>query len=200
LNNLYPPPRAIYCMASPRNWREYNDALVKRGSVLLDMGFLANWSKELNAMNEGKEGARFRYPASFIRLLAVVHAYLLPYRQLEGFVRALIPHIDGLRAPDYTTICWRVSRMRVELDPSVEPGRDITIAVDSSGIKVSNRGEWIRQRWRVRRGFIKVHIAVDVKTKQILSMEVTKEDVPDGRMLRHLVDGASFHRMHVSRG
>jgi hypothetical protein len=42
----------------------------------------------------------------------------------------------------------------------------------------------------VQRGFIKVHIVVDTKTKQILAIEVTKEDVGDGRMLGRLVDGS----------
>jgi hypothetical protein len=176
---------------SDRDWKRYNDALVRRGEILLDMGFVSDWSGELEVVNEGKEGARFRYPESFIRLLAVIHAYLLPYRQLEGFIRALINHVEGLKAPDYTTIWWRVSRMKIDLNPSIKPGEDVTIAIDSSGIKVSNRGEWIRQKWRVRRGFIKIHLAVDVKTKQMISMEVTKEDVSDGRMLKPLVEEAS---------
>ena len=30
--------------------------------------------------------------------------------------------------------------MKVELDPDVDPDKDVTIAVDSTGIKVSNRG------------------------------------------------------------
>jgi len=77
---------------------------VKRGSILLDLDFVANWSAELKTMNEAKEGARFRYPESFVKLLAVVHAYILPYRQLEEFTRALNQHVDGLKAPDYTTI------------------------------------------------------------------------------------------------
>ena len=178
-------------MCSSRNWKEYNEALVRRGAILLDMDFVANWSEELKAMNEGKEGARFRYPESFVKLLAVVHAYILPYRQLEGFVRALSQHVDGLKAPDYTTIWWRVSRVEVELDSSIEPDKDVTIAVDSSGIKVSNRGEWIRQKWKVRRGFIKVHIAVDTRTKQIVAMEVTKEDVSDGKMFEPLVEDST---------
>jgi len=58
---------------SDRNWKEYNEALVRRGEILLDMEFLDNWSKELKIMNRGKEGARFRYPESFIRLLAIIH-------------------------------------------------------------------------------------------------------------------------------
>jgi hypothetical protein len=177
-------------MSSLRDWEGYNEALVKRGLILLDLDFVTGWSKELKAMNAGKEGSRYRYPESFIKLLAVVHAYVLPYRQLEGFMRGLSQHVDGLKAPDYTTIWWRVAKMKVNLESSVALDKDVTIAVDSSGIKVSNRGEWIHKKWRVQRGFIKVHIAVDTKTKQILAIEVTKEDVGDGRMLGRLVDGS----------
>jgi len=32
---------------SDRGWKEYNDALVRRCEILLDLSFLANWSKEL---------------------------------------------------------------------------------------------------------------------------------------------------------
>jgi len=178
-------------MSSLRDWEGYNEALVKRGLILLDLDFVTNWSKELKAMNERKEGARYTYPESFIKLLAVVHAYILPYRQLEGFMRGLSQHVDGLKAPDYTTIWWRVAKMKVDLASSVALDKDVTIAVDSSGIKVSNRGEWIHKKWKVKRGFIKIHIAVDTKTKQILAIEVTREDVGDGRMLKRLVDGSS---------
>jgi transposase len=79
----------------------------------------------------------------------------------------------------------------VDLASSVKLDKDVTIAVDSSGIKVSNRGEWIRKKWKVKRGFIKVHIAVDTKTKQILAIEVTREDVGDGRMFGRLVKNSS---------
>jgi hypothetical protein len=174
-----------------RDWNGYNEALVKRGLILLDLDFVAGCSRELKAMNEGKEGGRYRYPESFIKLLAVVHTYVLPYRQLEGFMRGLSQYVDGLKAPDYTTIWWRIAKMKVDLTSSVDLEKDVTIAVDSSGIKVSNRGEWIHKKWRVQRGFIKVHIAVDTKTKKILAIEVSKEDVGDGRMFGRLVRGSS---------
>jgi hypothetical protein len=44
-----------------RDWRAYNEALVRRGEVLLDMAFLKGWSRELRRMNRGKEGARYRH-------------------------------------------------------------------------------------------------------------------------------------------
>jgi Transposase DDE domain len=174
-----------------RDWKEYNESLVRRGELLFDTDFLSGWSRELGSLNEGKEGARYRYPDSLMSMLAAIHVYLLPYRELEGFLRMFAGHVEGLRVPDYTTMWWRISRVKVELDPSVDPDEDVTIAIDSTGIKVSNRGEWIRQQWGVKRGFIKVHLAVDVKTGKILSMEVTKDDVHDRRMLVPLVEEAS---------
>jgi len=68
--------------------------------------------------------------------------------------------------------------MDIKLDTSIiNSDEDIVIAVDSTGIKVANRGEWMREKRKSsrRRGFIKIHIAVDVKSKQITSIQVTKE-------------------------
>ena len=88
------------------NWSEYNESLVRRGEVMFDTDFLANWLSELKKMNKGKEGAKYRYPNSLILLLATVHVYLLPYRQLEGFLRMMSIHIEKLQeaVPDYTTM------------------------------------------------------------------------------------------------
>jgi len=48
-------------------------------------------------------------------------------------------------------------------------------------------------KWRVQRGFIKVHIVVKTKIKQILVIEVTKEDVGDGKLFgRMLKNSASL--------
>jgi len=179
------------------NWSEYNESLVRRGEMLFDDGFLQNWRAELKKMNKGKEGANYRYPNSLILLLATVHAYLLPYRQLEGFLRVMSLHIKKLKemVPDFTTIWWRVVRTKINLNPKVNLERDnIVIAVDSTGIKVTNRGEWILDKWknkRKRKGFIKIHLAVNIKTKKIVSMIVTKEDVHDGKMLKEIVNDVS---------
>ena len=78
-----------------RDWKGYNEALVEMGLILLDLDFVAGWSRELKVMNEGKEGARYRYPESFVKLLAVVHAYVLPYQRLKGFMRALSQQSTG---------------------------------------------------------------------------------------------------------
>jgi hypothetical protein len=159
---------------------------------MFDTGFLANWQAELKEMNKGKERATYRCPNSLILLLATaLHVYFLPYRQLEGFLKVMSAHIQELgEVQDYTTMWWRVVRVKVqeELNSELNPEKVedlITIAVDST-VKVTNRGEWIRDKWKKRRGFIKIHVAVNIKTKKIVSMEVTKEDVVDGKMLKPL--------------
>jgi hypothetical protein len=176
-----------------RNWKRINEALVRRGELLLDLDFVKGWEDELEGMNKGKEGALFRYPDSFVRLLLFMHVYLhLPYRQLEGFTKALARHVKGLKVPDHSSIQWRAEKLPIKLDNAImHSNEDVIIAVDATGVKVSNRGDWMRHQWKRRRGFLKIHIAVDVKEKRILALQVTDERVGDGRMLEPLVEEAS---------
>jgi hypothetical protein len=50
------------------------------------------------------------------------------------------------------------------------------------------------EKWNVqRKGYLKIHVAVNVKTKEILALEVTDEKVHDGRrmltkMVNHVLD------------
>jgi IS5 family transposase len=164
---------------------------VKRGEILLDLRILDRWDSELERMNARKEGGRYVYPEIFVKLLGYVHLlFHLPYRQTEGFLKALRRFDSRIEVPDYSTIDRRVNRLGVKLDEE-DYGNDLVIAVDASGVKVSNRGDWMRRRWKVRRGYLKIHIAVDVKRKRILALEVTDEKVGDERMLQPLVEEAS---------
>ncbi len=173
-----------------RDWRRVNEGLVKRGKILLDLRILERWDSELDVMNRGKEGGRFVYPEVFVRLLGYVHLlFHLPYRQTEGFLKALRRFDSRIHVPDYSTIDRSVNRLNVKMDTE-DYGDDLVIAVDASGIKVSNRGDWMRRKWRTRRGYLKIHIGVDVKQKRILALEVTDEKVGDERMLQPLVEEA----------
>jgi hypothetical protein len=67
----------------------------------------------------------------------------------------------------------------------------IVIAIDSTGIKVTNRGQWMRAKWNLKNNnkkYLKIHIAVNVKTKKILSIKVTNEHVHDSKPLPELVE------------
>ena len=177
------------CLSFVLNWHKYNESLVRRGEILLDFDVIDNWHCDLNGMNEGKEGAAYRYPNSFVQLLGYMRVYFhLPYRQTEGVVRA---HANNKvpSVPDYSTINRRTNKLDIKISERI--GNDIVIALDSTGIKVTNRGEWLPHKWNVRKGYLKIHVAVDIKKKKIVSFDVTSEEVHDGRMLKKLVDNAS---------
>ena len=53
------------------DWPSYNESLVMRGEILLDLDLLQSWGEELEEMNRGKEGGRYRYPQSLIELQAL---------------------------------------------------------------------------------------------------------------------------------
>jgi len=92
-------------------------------------------------MNHKKEGNRYQYPESFTEALGYVHLYLgLPYRQTEGLIKS---HLQSkTKTPTYSAIWKRVNRLHIKCNPKL--GKDIVIAIDSTGIKVANRGEWMR--------------------------------------------------------
>ena len=50
----------------------------------------------------------------------------------------------------------------------------------------------MRRKWHVRKGYLKIHVAINIKNKKIISLEVTSEEVHhDSRMLNNLEDKAS---------
>jgi hypothetical protein len=169
-----------------RNWKEYNSQLVRRGEFYLDLECVKNWQKELKQMNRKKSGAPYKYPNSFILFASVIYSFFhMPYRQLEGFIDKLGTYVPGLIAADYTTLHRRISKLALQIPI---PDEDVVVAVDSTGMKVTNRGEWMREKHgKARRGWLKVHVAVDVKSKKLLSIEVTEETTADSEVLRPLL-------------
>jgi hypothetical protein len=176
-----------------QHWHSYNETLVRRGEIMMDFDVIDDgWQEELDNMNAGKEGALYMYPESFVQLLGYIRAYFhLPYRQAEGVVKSHAKSIPSI--PDYSTISRRVNNLDIHVNERL--GNDIVIALDSTGIKVSNRGgEWMRHKWHVRRGYLKIHVAVDIRKKKVVSLQVTSEEVHDSKVLKKLVKAASENK------
>jgi hypothetical protein len=127
-------------------------------------------------------------------LLGYAKVYFhLPFRQTEGIAqgqaKGKVPSI-----PDYTTISRRINRLDIKIKDVNNKEKNfedeyIVVAIDSTGIKVTNRGQWMRDKWNVRKkGYLKIHVAINVKTKKILSIQVTDEHVHDSKALPELVE------------
>ncbi len=175
------------------NWPVYNQSLVRRGEILLGFDVINNWDTELKEMNKAKVGEPFRYPNTFLVLLGYAKAYFhLPYRQTEGIAQG---HTTGKLPPipDFTTINRRINKLDIKIKDTTDSKESkddyIVIAVDSTGIKVTNRGQWMQDKWNAKKkGYLKIHIAVDIKTKKIFAMKVTDEHVHDSKALPELVN------------
>jgi hypothetical protein len=178
------------------NWPSYNQSLVRRGEILLGFDVINNWDTELKEMNQGKIGEPFHYPNTFLLLLGYAKIYFhLPYRQTkEGITQA---HAKGKVSsiPDFTTINRRINRLDIKIKDTPDSKNKefedeyIVIAIDSTGIKVTNRGQWMHDKWKIRKKeYLKLHIAVNVKSKKILSMKVTDEHVHDSKALPELIE------------
>ena len=89
--------------------------------------------------NEQGEG-RSKISLSEFLDIVVRHGTCVPstLQELEGFLRMMSIHIEKLQeaVPDYTTMWWRVVKVKVYQNPEVNLEKDIiTIAVDSTGRK-----------------------------------------------------------------
>jgi len=84
-------------------WKDIDERLIRRGELILDLDFLEKYGEELKEMNRGKEGKRFSLTNSHIKFLNVVrHPFSMPYRQLEGFAKALNRLVPALPSGDYS--------------------------------------------------------------------------------------------------
>ena len=173
-------------------WIETDEKLIRRGELILDLSFMEKHEEELETMNRGKTGPRFRLTNSYVRLLAAVrYLYGMPYRQLEGFTRSLNRLVPALPPGDYSGLRKRI--LRLDIDPyrglreSPEP---VTIAVDSTGVKVHKAGGWVERVHGKRSRYVKLHFAVNVESKEVVAMEVSTDDTHDVKALPGLVEEA----------
>ncbi len=162
-----------------RDWVEYNTKLIKKGEWFFEFSFLDSMSRELNAMNKNKVGKPYKYSNSFIEFESKLQPFF-DYRSIQGICESLSEKIPELPVNNYSNICRRINALDLAL-PEIDFDKPIFVGNDGSGIKVSNRGEWMRQKWQVRRGWIKAVITVDVEKKKILEIDVFEkgESEPD---------------------
>jgi hypothetical protein len=172
------------------NWREYDRALVERGSVTVwfDEAFLReHWRPAAN----GRRGAPFEYSDIAIQTLLTLKAvFHLPYRALEGFGRSLMRLMSlALPVPDHTHLSRRAKTLQVAIPCRARTG-PVHVVVDSTGLKVYGEGEWkVRQHGAgKRRTWRKVHLAVDAGERDVVGVEVTTVEWSDGEVFEGLLD------------
>jgi Transposase DDE domain len=159
-----------------RNWRQYNKNLVQRGSLsfLIDPKCLKHLMPK-ECKSAGRPQA-FSDQLILILLMIKIH-FKLPYRMLEGFTKYIL---NGIKLPTYSLICKRASKLNLNL-PKLSAKKPHTIIIDASGIKVLGEGEWkvkVHGKGRPRK-WIKLHLAIDANTQEIVAELTTESDIGD---------------------
>jgi hypothetical protein len=173
-----------------KSWHDYDESLIERGRVLMDIGFLRSWNKEIKKMNKGKVGALFEYSHSYIHFLAFLKiGFKIAYRTVQGIIRGLADYLK-IEEIHFT----QLRRRMLKIKPSISNNLDftdeepITLIVDASGLTISKKGDYIEEKWiREKKEFIKLHIAVDEESKKIVSFRITKGNVHDTKKFSQLV-------------
>lgn len=111
--------------------------------------------------------------------------FKLPLRQAAGMVASLI-RLAGLDwpVPDFSTLCRRQKTLAVQV-PYRRADGPLDLLVDSTGIKFLGDGEWQARKHgsQGRRQWRKVHLAMDLATSDIRTVEFTPSGDGDSLVL-----------------
>jgi hypothetical protein len=194
-----------------RNWRAYNKALKRRGSLTIWFDPCIAWA----AKPTGKRGRQPIFSDAAVQTcLTMKVVFGMALRQTTGFVESLLSLI-GLDwdVPDFSTLSRRQKTLAVNIPHrgsqgplhlliDIEPVSATGSSEPARGIKVEGEGEWnARKHGGAKRpsprflepvakpwlDWRKVHLGIDEQTLEIRAVEVTSSDIGDAPMLPELL-------------
>lgn len=167
----------------PRSWSDYNKSLIQRGNLCLWFNdeVIAHWL----APKCSKRGTPRQYSdLAITTLLELKYLLNLSFRATQGFIQSLFKLLDiDLPVPDYSTLSRRLRQLKVELNVP-QPMKPLSLAIDSSGLKVYGEGEWkVRIHGHTkRRTWRKFHLGIDTSKQLIHAVTVTTNDFKDSEV------------------
>jgi hypothetical protein len=175
------------------NWAEYEAGLRRRGSLTLWISpeALSCWQ----APKRTTRGGQPRYSDLAIETaLTLGLVFGLRLRQTEGFVSSVLKLIGlDLAVPDHTTLSRRASKSRAPKKrqefrlPDKGP---LHVLIDSTGLQIYGAGQWLeeKQETKSRRGWRKLHLALDADSGDIIAHAMTDQDAGDASQVEPLLD------------
>lgn len=121
-------------------------------------------------------------------------AFGLRLRQIEGLLRSVLDMMGlDLPVPDHTTLSRRARTWKPSggsNDRQNVAGEPIHVLVDSTGLKVYGAGQWLEEKHgtKARRGWRKLHLAVDADSGEIIAHSLTDQETGDSSQLEPLLD------------
>ena len=174
-----------------RNWRQYNQSLVNRGSITFwfDEEAIKKWHK---TERTGKPGRPEVYSDFAVRCgLAIKAVFRVALRALQGLLDSLIKRLGLLiKCPNYSLFSRRAKDLQIPMRRFLKPGENLNIVFDSTGLKVYGEGEWkVRKHgYSKRRTWRKAHIGMCVDTGQVIVSAITSNDVSDDEAMMVMME------------
>jgi hypothetical protein len=128
-------------------------------------------------------------PLAILTALTLRAVFRLALRQTEGLIGSILRLLGlDLAVPDHTTLSRRAETLEVPRPRS--GGEPVHLLVDSTGLKLCGRGEWLAEKHgtKKRRSWKKLHLGADADTGRIVAAELTGTDVDDGSRVGPLLD------------
>jgi len=179
-------------MIESRDWKEYNNRLVKRGEITLYVEpSVLKQDEELKCMNKGKRGKPYTYGTGLIFASFALKCFLrLGYRETEGLIRDITRRLGLQSVPNFRTIWDRINAMKKEdikfnVTP-LKPGEKIEVSIDATGLKRINDGEYRSTKYGKKKGWIKMHLSVGMNGAAITEITTT-DKIGDPTMFKRLV-------------
>lgn len=157
------------------NWSHYNKSLINRGSI--NFWISPESCKKWKANRTKKAGRPYLFSDDWIEALSIVRfVFHLPLRQLQGFVLSLLQMQKlSIPVPHYSCICKRGKKTY----GSMKKKKVTDIVFDTSGVRIYEAGEWKKEKYGGHRKWRKLHIAMDLKTKEIIYSKLTAASAHD---------------------
>lgn len=191
-----------------RDWKQYQQELVKRYELYLDLDWVESWSDELKEMNNGKRGAPFLFPNSMITFQAFF-VEKFTTRGAEAITRKLESYDLIPKCNDHATIHRRILKMNLKFQI---PKGIFEVGTDGSGMKMTNSGEYFQSTYgKSRRKFAKLIITAtkdDILAVDVFVCEKGKQSEPktaekqleeimdDGGQISKVYDDGAFDARH----
>src|ERR671910_1839132 len=171
-----------------RNWPQYEAGLKRRGDLTLwlEEAAIAGW----HASRRTTPGGQALYSNLAIELVLILRlVFRLGLRQAEGFASSVLRLLGlDLPVPDHTTLSRR-GRAFANRRPQVVPHGPLHLLLDSTGLKLFEKGEWNNEKHgRARRSWRKLHLAVDADTGEIVSRVLTSKEAGDAGQVPVLLE------------
>ena len=132
------------------NWCGYNESLRNRGD--LTVWITGDARKHWAAPRRRSRGGQPRYSDLAITMcLTLGMVYRLPLRQTQGLIRSISKlMLLEISVPDFSTLSRRGRGLSLPARPKIKITDPVHLAIDSTGLKVFDEGEWLQSKYNVK--------------------------------------------------